>query len=67
MKNSRLLPCSTLTSILLATALSVAAADQNIGVGAKPVPGAEILMDGSRSLLDAQWTYWAGPGFKSGI
>jgi hypothetical protein len=65
MKNSKLLIGSTLTSILLATALSVAAADQHIGVGAKPVPGAEILLDGSRALLDAQWTYWAGPGFKS--
>ena len=56
-----------LTPILLATALSVATAEQNIGVGAKPVPGAEILLDGSRALLDAQWTYWAGPGFKSAL
>jgi len=67
MKNSRLLNCSALTSLLLATALSGAAADQPIGVGAKPVPDAEILMDGSRALLDAQWTYWAGPGFKSAL
>lgn len=67
MKNSRLLTGSTLPSILLATALSVAAADQNLGVGAKPAPGAELLLDGSRSLLDAQWTYWAGPGFKSAL
>ena len=67
MKNSKLLICLILTAITLATALSVAAADKNIGVGAKPVSGAEILLDGSRALLDAQWTYWAGPGFKSAL
>lgn len=67
MKNSRYRIFATLTPILLASALGVAATDQNIGVGAKPVPGAEILMDGSRSMLDAQWTYWTGPGFKSAL
>lgn len=67
MKNSKLLNFSTLTAICFATALSLAAADQNTGVGAKPVPGAEVLMDGSRATLDAQWTYWAGPGFKSSL
>ncbi len=36
-----------------------------VGVGARPLKGAEMLMDGSRKLLDEKWTYWEGPGFKS--
>ncbi len=43
------------------------AADSNTGVGAKPVPGAEIVFDGSRQMLDEKWTYWEGPGFKSSL
>ncbi|HEX8310201.1 MAG TPA: DUF1080 domain-containing protein [Chthoniobacteraceae bacterium] len=37
------------------------------GVGAKPLPGAEVLFDGTREMLDAKWTYWEGPGFKSSL
>lgn len=37
------------------------------GVGAKPIDGAEIILDGSREMLDAKWTYWDGPGFKSSL
>ncbi len=36
-----------------------------MGVGAKPLAGAELLMDGSREMLDAKWTYWQGPRFSS--
>lgn len=36
-----------------------------IGVGAKPLPGAEVLLDGSRQMLDDKWTYWEGPRFAS--
>jgi hypothetical protein len=43
------------------------AADAHVGVGAKPVPGAEIILDGSRAMLDAKWSYWQGPGFKSSL
>jgi hypothetical protein len=43
------------------------AADQHIGVGAKPLAGAEVLIDGSRNMLDQKWTYWQGPGFKSSL
>jgi hypothetical protein len=43
------------------------AADSNIGVGAKPVAGAETIIDGSREMLDAKWIYWEGPGFKSAM
>jgi hypothetical protein len=38
-----------------------------IGVGAKPIAGADILIDGSRETLDAKWIYWEGPGFKSSM
>jgi len=40
---------------------------QQLGVGAKPIPGAEVIIDGSRKLLDEKWTYWEGPGFKSSL
>ena len=33
----------------------------NVGVGTKPLPGAEMLVDGTRATLDAKWTYWDGP------
>lgn len=37
------------------------------GVGAKPVEGAEMILDGTREMLDAKWKYWEGPGFKSAM
>ena len=43
------------------------AADAGLGVGAKPPPGAEVVFDGTRAMLDAKWTYWQGPGFKSSL
>jgi hypothetical protein len=65
---------NTLTHLGLAAALvlatffpAVSAADATIGVGAKPPSGAEVLMDGSRTLLDAKWTYWQGPRFASSL
>ncbi|MFM8727202.1 MAG: family 16 glycoside hydrolase, partial [Planctomycetaceae bacterium] len=39
----------------------------DVGVGAKPVAGAEMLLDGSREMLDEKWTYWDGPGFGSSL
>ena len=43
------------------------AADKHIGVGAKPIPGAEVILDGSRKMLDEKWTYWEGPRFSSSL
>jgi hypothetical protein len=43
------------------------AAEKTIGVGAKPIPGAEVIVDGTRKTLDEKWTYWQGPGFKSSM
>ena len=36
-----------------------------VGVGAKAPGGAEVLFDGSRKMLDANWTYWKGPRLKA--
>jgi len=38
-----------------------------IGVGAAAPPGAEVLIDGTRKLLDEKWTYWEGPRFASSL
>jgi len=43
------------------------AEETSIGVGAKPIPGAEVILDGSRQMLDVKWTYWEGPGFASSL
>ncbi|WCJ59337.1 DUF1080 domain-containing protein [Fontisphaera persica] len=51
--------------LLLAFSLALAglhaAVDPHLGVGAKPLPGAEVLFDGTRKMLDEKWTYWQGP------
>jgi hypothetical protein len=49
---------------LLAFAWNVNA---GVGVGAPPPPDAELILDGSREMLDAKWTYWQGPRFKSAL
>lgn len=36
-----------------------------VGVGTKPVKGAEVFLDGSRKMLDEKWTYWKGPRLKA--
>lgn len=55
----------SLLSLVLGFTGTFARAD--VGVGAKPIDGAEMLIDGSRELLDEKWTYWEGPGFKSSL
>ena len=42
-------------------------ASAGVGVGARPIRGAEVLLDGSRKMLDAKWTYWQGPRFASSL
>ena len=55
-----------LMTLLLGTAVTPSALAE-VGVGAKPLPGAEIIIDGSRAMLDDKWIYWEGPGFKSAL
>ena len=38
-----------------------------VGVGASPPSGAELIFDGSRKMLDEKWTYWEGPRFSSSL
>ena len=63
MKN---LPLAATAIITLTVTLTLPAAD-NIGVGAKPVKDANIILDGSRKMLDEKWTYWKGPRFSSSL
>lgn len=56
-----------LTIILLALGILIvhACTRESVGVGVKAPPGAELLFDGSREMLDEKWTYWEGPRFSS--
>lgn len=54
-----------LFSLALTAFTSAAIAD--VGLGAKPLDGAEVIIDGTRETLDQKWTYWEGPGFKSSL
>ena len=38
-----------------------------VGVGVAAEKGAELILDGSRAMLDEKWTYWQGPGFASSL
>ncbi len=51
-----------IASLTLSTAALAA-----VGVGAKPIAGAEVILDGSRAMLDDKWTYWQGPRFGSSL
>lgn len=56
-----------LTTFILAGAVlgGAVSAGAAIGVGAHPLPGAEVIIDGSRQMLDGKWTYWEGPRFSA--
>lgn len=59
----------TLIILLLLAAIPIrpVQAAPGVGVGQTPPDGAEVLFDGSRSMLDAKWTYWEGPRFSSSL
>lgn len=52
--------------LLAALWITVPAAAQ-IGVGAQAPADAEVLFDGTRESLDANWEYWEGPCFVSSM
>jgi hypothetical protein len=52
-------------ALMLLSLVSVKAAE--VGLGAKPVEGAEVIFDGTREMLDAKWKYWEGPRFSSAM
>ncbi len=47
---------STLLTVLVLLAVAERAVPAELGVGALPEPGAEVLFDGSREMLDEKWT-----------
>lgn len=49
------------------TVLSCQTAHADVGVGAKPIKDASVILDGSRKMLDDKWTYWKGPRFQSSL
>jgi hypothetical protein len=67
MKSPEPLHALSLLAAFLALPFNGTAADKNAGVGAKPVAGAEVIIDGSREMLDAKWIYWEGPRFGSAM
>ena len=52
------------SATLLATLVDTAA-HADVGVGAKPLSKAEVLLDGTKAMLDEKWIYWEGPRFSS--
>jgi hypothetical protein len=60
-------PSFLLTLLFTLTTGALRAADAGVGVGAKPIAGAEVIIDGTRAMLDGKWTYWEGPRFASAL
>ncbi len=58
---------SILILCTLVTGCSTMAQQKSVDVGAKPQRGAEVILDGSRAMLDEKWTYWQGPRFASSL
>ncbi|MCE7054584.1 DUF1080 domain-containing protein [Algoriphagus sp. AGSA1] len=52
-------------SLSLALIASFTVANGQTGVGAKPVKGAKLYLDGSKKSLEKNWEYWEGPRFKA--
>jgi hypothetical protein len=55
----------TLSLLALAAFPFTSDLQADVGVGAKPIPSAEVILDGSREMLDSKWIYWEGPRFSS--
>lgn len=55
------LRCAQLFSTLSLIALCWIPLSAQVGVGTKPIKGAKTYFDGSRKMLDKNWTYWNGP------
>jgi len=45
----------------------VQTSNKTVGVGVEPIPGAQLLFDGSKEMLDEKWTYWNGPRLKASL
>ncbi len=60
-------PLLLLLTTLLAGPCLMRSANAELGVGAKPAEGADVVIDGTRKTLDEKWIYWQGPGFASAM
>lgn len=58
---------SYLLIFLLGVSSSLSSAADSVGLKAAPPQGAEMIIDGTREMLDAKWTYWTGPRFASAL
>ena len=67
MKHFSLITAMFIVFTTIVSSLASLQAADNIGVGAKPVKGGEVILDGSRKMLDEKWTYWKGPRFSSSL
>ena len=67
MKDSAIRSWLCASIVIAELVLTQLSAHAGVGVGAKPLPGAEILLDGTRSIVDQKWTYWEGPRFGSSL
>ncbi len=58
---------ATIGILFLSTLIISCSSDQkkDVGVGAKAPADATMLFDGTRSMLDENWTYWDGPRLKA--
>jgi len=56
-----------LTSAVMSFLATSSPAWSATGVSASAPEGAEVLLDGSRDMLDEKWTYWKGPRFGSSL
>ncbi len=61
--------CFTSWCVFLIGSLTpaISRSEDAMGVGARPIAGAEMILDGSREMLDEKWTYWEGPRFSSSL
>jgi len=54
-------------ALCFASLVAGVARSAEVGVGAKPPPDAEVVIDGTRETLDQKWMYWEGPRFASSM
>ena len=69
MQKSRIYQISITLSLIfiLSTSFMLILGKKKIGVGTKAPKNATVLFDGSRALLDQNWTYWEGPRFAASL
>ena len=67
MTNSKIRSLFSIAAAAAALIALICPANADVGVGAKPINGAEVIFDGSRKMLDNKWTYWEGPRYSSSL